>query len=261
MTFEDDNISMLHAKRMGDTFYISQYKTFGSACHQFLDEDKGDVPPSHYIAVMCKDNRVTRKWNLYLTARDGGPDSYGPLDPCVRLLASITHGIYKMPKGDCDVRTVKVSLPTLTSCITFPNASDIDLRPPDAGRLRVVHVQSPTSSPSSSPQQALSAAASSAAASSPGLSLDVDVVDGASDYMWACYPDDLVGRAAAWERARHKTRGGARAGVGASVADRRSTDEEEGSKYLRLAIKMPIWNTEISSLLLKFERGRVLRAR
>ena len=98
---------------------------------------------------------------------------------------------------------------------------------------------------------------------------DSNYCEGTSDYMWSTYPEDPAASAKLWEHNRSTGRSAREFGAGAGgVGGKRNERTKEiggvggaEGRQVRLTNKMPVWNPEINSLVLKFERGRVLKAR
>ncbi|KAM3577754.1 hypothetical protein VYU27_000298 [Nannochloropsis oceanica] len=101
---------MLSAKRVGDSFYISQYESF--------PDSVDDVPDLYYCAVLrtCSEGH----FKLFLNgceACDRKTDKYtcGSGDRCDdrQLLAEINHSVRRVKEANADMRCLSIKLPKI----------------------------------------------------------------------------------------------------------------------------------------------------
>lgn len=129
-TFEDSSLFCLSAMRIGDRFYISQYRHFSKACSKKINvEDENNeesevfkYPTSNYIAVLDLDPNELYGYKLYFAAgcvnynesniKTGGATS-NPIDTGCKSIVDIKQSFVKIPQAKSQVRRMMVSLPPM----------------------------------------------------------------------------------------------------------------------------------------------------
>jgi len=236
-TYENEDTFALSAKRVNDDFYISSYRLFPAAVNTHLEEDES--PKCQYIAVLKKVDYPQYTWKLILTANCSAGknlDDQGGFE-----IATVTHGIRRLEEAKADIRTLKVSIPTLVTEDFSGRRSggeDMGTTPTDIFGEAI-----DTNEHDEDERQANEKA-----------DYSMDIARGLSGTsIWACYPNDpiLHGQKATLnccKQNRNKA-------MGASVASKKETQT-----LIRLQNKCPVWNPDVGSLVLRFDRGRVQRA-
>mmetsp|Transcript_14774 Transcript_14774/g.30409 ORF Transcript_14774/g.30409 Transcript_14774/m.30409 type:complete len:392 (+) Transcript_14774:36-1211(+) len=106
----------LSAKKVGEKFYISQYKDFPRSCDAYLNKEDDDnfcevEPPNHYIAVLEPDYRQVATYKLCLTAQVTDPKATPTL---AKDIATIQQSTFKIKEAtSAPIRAMSISIPPL----------------------------------------------------------------------------------------------------------------------------------------------------
>jgi len=121
----------LSAKRIGEKFYISQYRDFPRCCDLYLnktDRDNGVGledwidPPSHYIAVLEPDRRKVATYRLCLTAN---PSNQGTLT-MAKDIATVSQSTFTIREASsAPIRAMKISIPPLVTISGQKHTDDV----------------------------------------------------------------------------------------------------------------------------------------
>ncbi|GMI63102.1 hypothetical protein ScalyP_jg1278 [Parmales sp. scaly parma] len=237
--YENEDTFALSAKRVGDDFYISNYRLFPAAVNTNIEDDV--APPCQYIAVLKKCPTPKFTWKLYLTASDSTSrelDDQGSFE-----IATILHGIKRLEEAKADIRTIKCTIPNVSS-IDF---SHKDRRKEgekwqgerrdeeDDTKLTDLFGEPITNENDDNGGEDIF--------ENEKQNYKLNIMSGLGTNVWSCFPSEPVlhGQKTTMNRTRSK-RG------------------EKEKQTLRLHNKCPVWNADIGSLVLRFDRGRVQMA-
>ncbi|GMI08000.1 hypothetical protein TrVE_jg13319 [Triparma verrucosa] len=225
-TFEDSSLFCLSAMRIGDRFYISQYRHFPKACSKKIEQSEEsneeseafEYPPSNYIAVLDLDPNVLYGYRLYFAAgrvnysEVGGEkrsEALNVLETGCRSIVDIKQSIILLPQAKTRVRKLTVSLPPIL------------IHNPDT-------------------ENAFLAFRGSEA-----------------DSLWTRYAPEkerMNDMARQWE---HYVRPEQRRNT-------KSNNDGGGDPYAQkkyiISSKIPLWNPDLNSLVVKFDRNRITMA-
>jgi hypothetical protein len=226
----------MYAKRVGDDFYISTYKHFSQSCVEHLEAPCDDpdlrgwvddeTPPSHYFAVLSRASSGCYK--LYLTCSNA---DLGVLDVPCKECASIKHSTAKIREAKADVRVIKVTTPGMTKIVGHGEGVDEDADE-DADE---------DSEKEDEPDPA--------------------VFVGGGEKCYACYGDHTSAtlRKKGDEFKHNLSNNNLKGKHGYNRGDKLPYRPLENVKELTYTNQIPVWNPEICSLILKFDRNRVQR--